>query len=509
MQNNNANDQKPIKKSQMSGAANAKIKALKTKLDQATKQLEIQEIKNSRKVDALSIMSSWNAEAAKASYGGTFDYTNKPRMTPEEIEKALEIPVYGVPPPRQARAIADILQQQTTGFFLSPADFTDAMLRDDRIFALLHVRINSLIGAGFNLVPGDETPKAKEIQEVCAKHFADMVPVSEMSEMLRWGIVLGNSISQINWNTSKDGLWIPRMNIFHPRYMFYNWGVRQMQLSTMNEAQIVIYPEDIGWNLFTPYTDHLPWLRGAILPLAMLYLQRFYLKQWWQRSQERTGSPILGAVTSAEATPEEEAIFLQQVFALNSNAAIRLPQGVDGNKFDLKIIQPQSDLYQGFEAYLDYIDKCIAILLLGQDKTTSSKGGAITIGNEGAGEEVRLDIMRFDANAISCNLREKILKPFVRFNFGEEFEELAPFIHWNIEEVEDMNVKGNTLFAMSQGLEKLVANPVVATMIDFRELLNEFDMPLNDIGDIDPIVKKHLDEQLQQKKDVNNKSIKE
>jgi phage gp29-like protein len=484
-----------IKEKPPSGSTNRKIKALKEQVASLTKKVEIDLKVEKRNTDAFSIMSSWQRESQKAQFGGgSFDYTNKPPVSPQDIQEAMEIPIYGVPAPKVARAINEILAQQRTGFFLSPADFTDSMLQDDRIFALLHVRINSLIGAGFDLKPADESPKAKEIQEMCSKLLPEMVSVSEMSEMLRWGIVLGNSISQIYWDTNRDGMWVPHQKIFHPRYMFYDWAARQMQLSTMNAAQLIIYPDDIQWNLFTPYTDHLPWLRGAILPLAMLYLQRFYLKQWWQRSQERTGSPILGAVTSAEATPEEEQLFLKAVFNLNSNAAIRLPQGVEGNKFDLKIIQPQSDLYQGFESYLDYLDKCIAILLLGQDKTTSSKGGAITIGNEGAGEEVRHDIMAFDANSLSANLREKILKPFIKFNYGEQYVDLAPYMVFDIDPPDDLSVKSNTLFAMSQGLEKLVANPVVSNMIDFRELLLGFDIPLNEQGNIDPIVKSALDD---------------
>lgn len=428
--------------------------------------------------DKLDLLSSWNANQDSISrmYGSGFQFLNKPVLDPDEIRRALELPIYGIEPPKVLRVIREILQLQTKGYFLAPADFCDAILRDEKIYAFLQVRINAIIGSKINLEPADDSDKAKELQEEIEKVFTKLVPLNEVGEMLRWALLLGTSISQILWDT-KDGMWCPRISVWHPKYMYYNWALYQFRIVTADYGELTVAPEDIQWSLFSPYSEHLPWNRGLVIPLATIYLIRTWLLQWWARHQERNGQPIIGAVTSAEATPEEEKLFIQQLTTLSSNAVVRLPQGIEGNKFDLKFIQANSDLFKGFHTYLDYIDRSLAQTILGQDKTTMAKTSGMSIGGNEAGESVRLDLMRFDARSLGEHLREKILKPYVKFNYGEEFEELAPFIEFDIEEPEDMKSKAEQIKLLSEAFVNF-ASLTVGQQIDYRAILDDFTLPI-------------------------------
>lgn len=462
-------------KKQPSGSANRKRAAEKLALEDAN-----------YKQERLSIASTWNTEVAlKSQYGSSFDNEVHPVITPEQIKRALELPIYGVNPPQTVGAINQILNWQTQGMYLYPAQFCDSILRDEKIYSFLQVRIKALVGSDITLNPFDESEMAIKIKEDCDDRFSDMMPLTELEEMLRWSLMLGSSISQIIWDTSKDNMWVPRLSSWNPKNLYYNWALREFRLITQNLSEITILQEDVQWSLFHIFTDHLPWNRAMILPLAMPYLFRVWNEQWWARHQERVGSPILGAVTSAEATPEEERLFIQQLFSIASNAVVRLPQGVEGNKFDLKVIQASSDMYEGFKQFLDYIDRNIAMIVMGQDKTNMAKTTGMTIGGNDAGEKVRLDLMRSDANNLSEHLREKILKPYVKFNYGEEFEDMAPYICFEIEEPEDLNERATSLNLLSQALTGFNA---LGAKLDFAAIFEEFSLPIQDSDTSSPKV---------------------
>ena len=452
-------------KKQPSGAANRKKAALKLE-----NELEL------RLAEKVKTLSSWSDINVSKQYSNAFAGVNKPILSPEEIKAALELPIYGIDPPRVLQVITQILQLQTKGYFLPSADFCDSMLRDEKIYAFLQVRVNSLIGADIDIHAADDSEKAAELRLDVEKNFHKMMPLNQIGEMLRWGLLLGTGLSQILWDTdNKEGKWMPKLSVWHPKYLFYNWAMREFQLQTQDNGQVIVRKEDIQWSLFCPYSEHLPWNRGLIIPLATLYLIRTWLIQWWARHQEKNGQPIIGAITSAEATPEEERLFIQQLTTLSSNAVVRLPQGVEGNKFDLKFIQAQSDLFKGFQSYLDYIDRSIAILILGQDKTTMAKTSGMSIGGNDAGETVREDLMKCDANNLSEHLREKIIKPYIRFNYGEEYEDLAPSICFEVVEEEDLNARATALNLLSQAM---VGFNSLGAKIDYAEMFEEFGIKL-------------------------------
>lgn len=409
---------------------------------------------------------------------GTLRLQDKVKLSPEELNAILELPVYGADPAMTVSAISGIRHQQSYGVFYQPAIFCDAILRDSVIYSNLQVRVKALVGSQVELQPNDDSDKAKEICEECAEYFDQMVPKTEMEEMLRWSLLLGTSVSQIFWDTSKP-MWIPRISIFHPKFLWYNWATRQFSLTTQSNGQMDILADDIQWSLFNVYSDHLPWMRGLVLPLAMLWLIRNWNEQWWSRHEEKVGSPIIQAIISAEATPDEERLFVQQLENLGSNSVVRTPQGLDGNRFDLELKQPKSDLYSGFQALLDYVDRRIAMLILGSDKITLSKTNGINFGGDDAGQMVRLDLKKSDASNLSCHLREKILKPFVRFNYGEEFEDLAPIIKFHVEPPENLKTKAEEMKTLADALAQF-SNLEIGKQIDFLEIAHRFSLPLKE-----------------------------
>lgn len=414
-------------------------------------------------------------------------------LSPEQVQAILELPVYGSDPAQTVSAVTAVKTQQRLGNYYIPAQFCDSILQDSVIYATLQVRVKSLLGTELQIKPADESELAQQICEDIENNIEKMVPITEVEEMLRWGLLLGTSISQLMWDSTSDGKWMPELKIMHPKYMFYNWATRLFNLTTQGSLPassakgsygtdsrsgwIQILPDDIQWNLFTPYTDHLPWMRGLILPLAMLWLIRNWNEQWWTQHQERNGSGLLVAITSAEALPEEERLFINQLANLGASPVVRSPQGVEGNKFDVRREDPSSDLYQGFKELLDYVDRRIAMVVLGQDKTTMAKTSGMSIGGNDAGEEVRLDLMRSDAKAVADNIRKNVLERYVLFNYGEQAVELTPYICFDVEPEENLKQLSDAHKTATEAIMNLMQMPI-ANKINFMELFERYQIPL-------------------------------
>jgi hypothetical protein len=109
-------------------------------------------------------------------------------------------------------------------------------------------------------------------------------------------------------------------------------------------------------------------------------------------------------------------------------AVIRLPQGKDGNKFDLKLVEAASNNWEGFMKLLEHCDDSLAIVWLGQSQSTRGQGGLGS--QENAGESTITRIIRKDA-LIAEVLRDQLIKSWAADNYGDA--ELAPHLHWQID----------------------------------------------------------------------------
>lgn len=381
-----------------------------------------------------------------------------------------EIPVYGQPPADKLNQIRSLIASIRTGYFNTVSQLADGILQDDRISGALNVRLNTLTSSRIDLLPSDDTTEAAEARDMCNKSFDKMITPQQMSELLRWGLLNGVGFANVCMDTSEEE-WIPYIKIWHPRYARYDWATREYKMVTENFGEVFVLHDDPTWLILEPEGDHLPWMRGLIIPLSYPYLMRSWTVQYWARQQEIHGMPIIAGITPTVADPEDVALFMSQLSTLAFNATVRLPQGVDGNRYDIKLIEPQADLFQGYESFLKYNDASIQILLLGQTYSTSDAGGFGS--TENPGRVIRQEIRRKDARCMEKIIRDKLLKPWAQANLGDA--ELAPYIRFDIEDKEDQLKK-------AQQFNTLITACVTAKNnklpIDIVAVLADYDVPL-------------------------------
>lgn len=409
-------------------------------------------------------------------WGSPSTFSASPRQQQGEHE---QLPVYGVPAPRHVPAIEATLIVLEQGQFDRPAQLADSMLRDSQIYGVLGVRVGGLLGAKVDLEPARDTRIGRKAKEAGETSFSDMFPQHDLEELFRSALLMGAAVAQIIYERNGRS-WVPKIKFFHNRFLFWNWGTRCYNLITEDAGIIEIRRGDPGWLVFEPFGP-LGWLRCLMRPLALPWLIRNWTRKWWSREREVHGMPVRLGIIPAERDPKDERVFLSQLANLAQEAVVRLPQGEEGNRFDVKLLEAASNSWSGFQALLQHCDDSIAIAALGQRTST---GGSTGLGSDkNPGDAVRTDIKRRDAQVFAYALREQVLKLWAKFNFGDE--DLAPYVVFLIEPPEDMSAKAQELSTLGDALTKFA---LAKAPVDIRALLERHNVPLLDVAQAPPDV---------------------
>ncbi len=400
----------------------------------------------------------------------------------DENAPAVSLPLYGVPAPVLVRAVNSAVVALEQGSFSAPAILWDGMLRDDRISATLSVRISGLLGAPMDVEPSSDEDKAHEVMEDAERVISKMFPSPQLAQLIRYGLGLSVGIAQVKTARTVKS-WTPTIETWNPRYLRYDQLVRRYCLTTENRGEIVLDPEDPEWLIYEPYGP-MGWMTGALLrSLAIPYCIRYWTRTWWARRQEVHGGPIRLGIIPTTRAPADERTFLAQLTNLAHEAVIRLPQGADGNKFDVKLLEASSTDWEGFSQLVAHCDRSIEISILGQSQSTEGEGG---LGNqEKAGESTLLRLIKGDALVGDC-LREKVVEPWAEDNHGDR--ELAPYIGWQLEPPEDLEKKSKSLLTVAQSVEVLARVPEARAVIDFRALFEQYQFPLLPVAEQAPVL---------------------
>jgi phage gp29-like protein len=358
------------------------------------------------------------------------------------------------------------LANLTDGDFYDAALLLDQIFRDDRIRATWDVRVNSVLGSPSHFEPGKDTAMGRRVAEDAEAAWWDMVPRSELALLYRWGICLGAGIAHRGW-VKQSGSWTPCLKTWHPGALWYSVAEDVYYLRHQG-GQIAILPDDPNWVLFTPYGFKYGRQQGLIYALTELYLDRRWTFRDRARHSEIHGQPIRQGIAPADASPNEVKQYKRAIANAGTESVVITKQGQEGNRWDLKLIESQSNSSEVFNDKKTSIDEDIAILFLGQSMSTTGQAGLGS--QEKAGDSVRGDVKRFDASTIG-DLSECILTPWARYDYGSE--DLTPRLVLEVDPPEDEAKKAQTLNTLGDAIGKLEKHG-----LDVRATLEEVGVPL-------------------------------
>lgn len=372
-------------------------------------------------------------------------------------------------------SVTNILANLEQGIFYDGSLLVEQMMRDDRVRAVVNTLIMAVLGAPMHFEAADHddgrrSPTAEKAAEQAEDAWPQMMPKDELYELVRWAIMLGAGIARPNWARDYDSnSWTPATQTWHPGALYFNLAENEYYLYHQG-GQTLISRDSPDWLLVTPYSHKYGRLNGLVRSIAMPWLARQWVFRDRARHSEVHGMPIRQGIAPAEADKKAKDLMRRDLEAVGTETVVITPQGAEGNRYDIKLIEAQSNSHEVFSAQIDHLDDCIAILVLGQ--RMSSKGSSGLGSDANPGDSVRRDIMRWLADVIE-EAAGRLLRHWANFNFGDP--ELAPRLCIEVDPPADGVKKAQELSGLGDAVAKLAQHG-----LDIHELLEQAGVPLLD-----------------------------
>lgn len=382
-------------------------------------------------------------------------------------------------PEWSARRVKTAFQRAQDGELEMVADLCEALKSDARIRGVLQTRINALVGAGVTF-----EAIGKEAKNEVTKALEDdgewwrIAPEPVLAQLFFWGLTLNIGLAEIIYEIDPElGVWIPHLDVKHPRNLRFDWEKRIWllrvakpgggALGSWDTEEIEIVPGDGRWLFYQPFGPSTPWLHGLVWPLALLFLAKAFAEYDWARRNEARGRAALVGETPEGSLDEDRTAFAEHIAELREKLGIALAPG-----YKLSAIEFGADDHQSFDKRIQNADAAYAILILGQNLTTEVKsGGSYAAGR--AQERVRQDYFEQDAESASTQLRQQLLVHYTRVRFGDIKK--APYPKWDTTPAESLVQKANILARATEGLDRLLQNGVD---VDLELYAKAFGIPL-------------------------------
>ena len=365
------------------------------------------------------------------------------------------------------------LQELERGQFLEVAQLCEAFGVDDRITGVLQTRVDALCSLPLELTGRTTKKKAAKRAARAQDEWSSWFQDAELKKLLRWGLLLRLGIGELLWDTKEAGYWAPRLKVWDPRYAYWRWDTRSFWLITL-DGPVEITPGDGHWILYAPDGYARGWMNGLVRSLALLFLVRRWASRDWARYSEVHGLPIKKAVVPADAKAEDKEAFEDELCTLGGEGLIRVARDENGEGFDVELLEAKSQSWQGFERLLAKCDECIAVDVLGQNLTTSVRGGG-SYAAANVHDRIRLDRLESDAKSLGDCLAEQVMVPWAVYNWADE--SLAPQVSWSTKAPEERGATAKTLNDLGDALTKLRN---AGMNVDLQQMATQFRVPLVD-----------------------------
>lgn len=342
--------------------------------------------------------------------------------------------------PDVRKALADL----SSGVFDQPSQLCEAIVGEARVSATLNSRIGGLFGRPVrhtaSQLPGvKDSDAAKQALEAWQAIWPQVGTEAVLSELQRWGVMIGFGVAQILWDTSED-VWVPHLRVWHPRYTYYHWLYRTLVAVSL-DGQHAVTGGDGHWLHHAPHGEYRGWVQGAVRATAEPWLILKLAYRDFARASERHGMPIILGKRPAAGDPVQAANFRNALANIGQESVVDLPQGVDDAfSYGLDLLESKATWDKGFEILISLCEKALTLSIAHQNLTSEVQEGSLAAARVHA--DTKQAALESDERGISSTLYQQLARPWAQFCFGDP--DLAPVTHWDISPPEDHATNAKT-----------------------------------------------------------------
>lgn len=337
-----------------------------------------------------------------------------------------------------------VLRTEANGKGLKLYDEID---RDPHAGAVLQSRYLAVTGRPWEILPGDDSAKAKEVAAT-VKAALEGCNFAQFCQELMQAVLFGYYGGEVMW-TVRDGRIVPeKLRAKHPRRFVFSMD-RELRLLT---PENMISGEEVPPRKFIVFTygsSDNPYGSGLGRKLWWPVWFKKNAIRFWLVFLEKYGTPTaVGKYPPGTDKTQQEAL-LEALEAIQSEAGVKIPETMT-----IDLLEATRGGKVTHQSLCDYMDRQISKAVLSQ--TASTEGTPGKLGNEETQNEVRDDIIVADSGLLAECLNETLVRWIADYN------------HPNLTVYPRLNIKAgaerdlNDLIARDEKLVTSIGLPVDA-----------------------------------------------
>lgn len=318
--------------------------------------------------------------------------------------------------------------------------FMDIEEQDSSIAANIMTRKRSVLTLDWRIEePRNATPAEEKLQAEIDELFYQYPNLEDLFMDLMDAVGHGFSALEIQW-AQVDGKWIPKGFKPCPQSWFKLDKHDNLLLRTpTNPMGEPLRP--FGWVVHRHKSRSTQLARdGLYRTLAWLYMYKHYSVRDFAEFLELYGMPIRIGKYGAGATTSEKRTLLRALADIGHNAAGIMPESMQIELHNVASAGAASG-NNPFLQMVDWCEKSIARLILGQTLTSGADGKSSTNALGKVHNEVRRDLMISDAKQIAQTITQQIILPYLQINIDPNIAPYrVPYFEFDTKEYEDLSV---------------------------------------------------------------------
>ena len=318
--------------------------------------------------------------------------------------------------------------------------FMDIEEQDSSIAANMMTRKRSVLTLDWRIVePRNATPAEEKLQAEIDELFYQYPNLEDLFVDLMDAVGHGFSALEIQW-AQVNGKWVPKGFKPCPQSWFKLDKDDSLLLRTpANQMGEPLRP--FGWVVHRHKSRSTQLARdGLYRTLAWLYMYKHYSVRDFAEFLELYGMPIRIGKYGAGATNAEKRTLLRALAEIGHNAAGIMPESMQIELHNVANAGAASG-NNPFLQMVDWCEKSIARLILGQTLTSGADGKSSTNALGNVHNEVRRDLMISDAKQIAQTITQQIILPYLQINIDPNIAPYrVPYFEFDTKEYEDLSV---------------------------------------------------------------------
>lgn len=356
--------------------------------------------------------------------------------------------------------------------------------KDAAIAQAWSVRVAAIAACPWEVVAGTSEQNTfieKSLKNIQPSFDSGLVSFNKLLQFLQSAVMQGFSANTIEWgpgDASIDGFKLFSQSLFSFQdsdLPYFVGNSPSIDSATAGREKVLLTAPRWVYHTATNSRESEPLRSGLVRPLAYLYAFRRHVQIEYLRGLEKYGLPMpFVSVDGSMYDDDNEA-----KIAVNDMMASWTYDGYGViDKQRMEVLFPTSG--NGFDAetfksFLEFAEKQIFRLILGQDSTSSADNSNRSTAQ--VHNLVRADMLASDANAVEATINNQIIKPLFEAKFG--FSDALPQFRFRLKGVSEIKEMADIVKTLDEGGWE-VSQDILSERLGFPVTKKEGDQNGND-----------------------------